>query len=225
MANENVFIRTAALIMSQTILFLMAACGSGGGSASSPPTVKTTPAITWVTPPAVPVGTALSTIQLDATASVPGSFAYTPAVGTVLTTAGTTTLSVTFTPTDPTDYDNATASVSITVDAAKPVITWSTPAAVPAGTALSYTQLDATSSVAGTFVYSPAAGTLLTATGSDTLSVTFTPTDTADYTTATATVSLTVNKGIPVITWAAPGPVAAGTALSSAQLDASASVA
>ena len=54
-------------------------------------------------------------------------------------------------------------------------------------------QLDATASVPGKFVYSPAAGKVLTA-GTQTLSVTFTPTDHFDYSSATDTVTLVVNK-------------------------------
>jgi len=65
-----------------------------------------------------------------------------------------------------------------------PAITWATPAAIVYGTALSNAQLDASTTVAGTFVYSPAAGTALTA-GSHTITVTFTPTDSTDYKTAT----------------------------------------
>ncbi|HEY9072619.1 MAG TPA: hypothetical protein VIN67_00680, partial [Desulfobaccales bacterium] len=65
---------------------------------------------------------------------------------------------------------------------------------------LSATQLDATASVAGTFVYTPASGTVLNTVGSQTLSVTFTPTDTTDYATATGTVSLTVNTSQPAVT-------------------------
>src|SRR5581483_1085173 len=53
----------------------------------------------------------------DATASVPGTFVYTPPASTVLA-AGTQTLSVAFTPTDSGNYNNASASVSITVNAA-----------------------------------------------------------------------------------------------------------
>ncbi|HKF49376.1 MAG TPA: hypothetical protein VKB38_18600, partial [Terracidiphilus sp.] len=82
--------------------------------------------------------------------------------------------------------------VTITVNKATPTIIWATPAPITHGTALSATQLDASSTVAGTFVYSPAAGTVLTS-GSHTLSVTLTPTDVRDYTTATASVTLTVN--------------------------------
>ena len=57
------------------------------------------------------------------------------------------------------------------------MITWPTPAAITYPTALSATQLDATANVAGTFVYSPEAGTVLPA-GNQTLSVQFTPTNT-----------------------------------------------
>jgi len=183
---------------------------------------QATPTITWTTPAAITYGTALGAAQLDATASVPGTFAYTPAAGTVLG-AGPQTLSVTFTPTDATDYTTATATVSMTVSQATPTITWATPAAITYGTALSAAQLDATASVPGTFLYSPAAGTVLGA-GSQLLSVTFKPTDASDYSNATANVSLQVNKASSTITWATPAAITYGTALSSAQLDAVASV-
>ena len=74
-------------------------------------------------------------------------------------------------------------------------------------------------SVPGSFVYSPAVGTIPAA-GTDTLSVTFTPTDTTDYTSATATVSLAVGKATPAIAWATPAAITYGTALSAAQLNA-----
>ena len=57
-----------------------------------------------------------------------------------------------------------------------------------------HAQLDASANVPGTFVYSPAAGTMLAA-GTYNLSVTFTPTDAVEYTTASKTVSITVNAG------------------------------
>ena len=76
-----------------------------------------------------------------------------------------------------------------------PTITWTTPAAIVYGAALSATQLDATASVPGTFVYSPAAGSIPVA-GVSTLSVTFTPTDTTAYSTVTSTVSLVVSPAV-----------------------------
>jgi mannose/fructose/N-acetylgalactosamine-specific phosphotransferase system component IIC len=89
---------------------------------------------------------------------------------------------------------------TLTVTQATTALTWATPAAITYGTPLSATQLDATSGgVAGTFVYTPAAGAVLAA-GTQTLSVTFTPTDSADYSVATLTVSLTVNKAPLTVT-------------------------
>jgi len=182
-----------------------------------------TPTITWPTPSAITYGTALGASQLDATASVTGTFAYSPAAGTVLT-AGSHILSVTFTPTNA-GLGTFTTSVMLTVSKANPVITWAAPAAITSGTALSSTQLDATANVAGTFAYSPAAGTMPSV-GTDTLSVAFTPTDAADYNTATASVSLVVNQAsTPTITWPTPSAITYGTALSATQLDATASVA
>ena len=183
---------------------------------------QATPVITWNNPASITFGTTLSATQLNATASVPGTFVYTPAAGTTPAT-GTDTLSVTFTPTDTTDYTTATKTVQITVTQAAPVITWNNPAAITYGTTLSATQLNATATVPGTFVYTPAAGSVPAA-GTDTLSVTFTPTDTTDYTTITKTVQIVVNQATPVITWNNPASITYGTALSTTQLNATASV-
>ena len=73
------------------------------------------------------------------------------------------------------------------------VITWNQPAPIDAPTPLSSVQLDATANVAGTFVYSPAAGTVL-APGTQTLSVTFTPSDSATYNSGKASVTLEVDE-------------------------------
>src|SRR5690606_40750653 len=71
---------------------------------------KATPTVTWATPAAIMYGTALSAAQLNATASVAGTFAYTPASGAVLN-AGVQVLSVDFVPTDATNY-NAVAGTT-----------------------------------------------------------------------------------------------------------------
>ena len=258
---------------------------------------RATPTIQWSNPADITSGTALSAVQLDAKASVAGSYAYNPAANTVLPAGSKQTLSVTFTPTDTNDYTTATATAYINVNAkttvsgsnvsityhygspapeftaiasvtsssqvnggtvtfslgnlpagaqlqgntatvskgvaktqvvintsslpagtypltatyhpaaglvgtidtahhlmvipAVPTISWTTPAAIVFGTALSSTQLNASAKVAGTFAYSPAAGAV-PGVGADTLSVTFTPTDSKNYKTATASVQLTV---------------------------------
>jgi ligand-binding sensor domain-containing protein len=74
-----------------------------------------------------------------------------------------------------------------------PTLTWPTPAAITYGTLLDTTQLDATANVPGAFVYNPPAGTKLSAWLGQTLTVTFTPNDTVNYTPATASVSIDVN--------------------------------
>src|SRR5205823_9631862 len=86
----------------------------------------------------------------------------------------------------------ATKTVSINVLKATPVLTWATPADIVYGTALGATQLNASANVAGSFVYTPALGDLLNAGAAQTLSVAFTPTDAANYTTASKTASINV---------------------------------
>ena len=238
---------------------------------------KATPTITWANPADITYGTALGATQLDATTTVPGSFVYTPAAGTVLSAGAGQTLSVTFTPTDTTDYNSVTTTATInvsqaqltvaaadksmtygssvpaftytitgfvngddagvisgtpglsttassashpgsyainvdvsglsatnysfaaqdgtlTIGKATPTITWANPADITYGTALGATQLDATTTVPGSFVYTPAAGTVLSAGAGQTLSVTFTPTDTADYNSVTTTATINVSR-------------------------------
>src|SRR4029077_6769476 len=157
--------------------------------------------------------------QLNATANTPGAFVYTPLAGTVLNAGAAQTLSVTFTPTDAANYTTATKTVSIDVLKATPVITWATPADITYGMALSATQLNATANTLGSFVYSPLAGTVLNAGAAQTLSITFTPTDAANFTTATKTVSINVLKATPVIPWATPADITYGTALGATQLN------
>ena len=149
---------------------------------------------------------------MNATANVPGIFSYNPPVGTILAT-GSQTLTAVFTPTNTTDYTSTTATVTLTVNQATPTITWATPAAITYGTLLSSTQMDATVNVSGSFSYSPAAGTVLPA-GTQTLKVTFTPNNTTDYTTASATETLTVNQATPAITWPTSAAITYGTLLS-----------
>ena len=185
---------------------------------------QATPVITWDNPADVPIGTPLSATQLDATADVPGTFTYTPALGTILPGGMGQVLFVSFTPTDAVDYESATATATINVTKADPTVTWESPADIPYGTPLSSTQLDATASVPGTFVYTPAAGTVLNAGAADTLSVTFTPTDTADYNTVTQTTTITVDQATLELSWDNPADITYGTALSSTQLVATASV-
>jgi hypothetical protein len=95
---------------------------------------------------------------------------------------------------------NPAPSVPRTFSIAKatPLVSWATPAPIVYGTALSGTQLNASAtgvggvSLPGTPLYTPAAGTVLGASASQTLSVAFTPTDAANYTGASKTVQIAV---------------------------------
>ena len=122
---------------------------------------------------------------------------------------------------------STSATVTIIVGAATPIITWANPAPITYGTLLWTTQLNAVASVngttvAGTYAYTPAAGTILTF-GPHTLSVTFTPAAPGNYTTASQTATIQVNQATPVLTWPNPVPITYGTPLNSIQLNATAS--
>ena len=71
-----------------------------------------------------------------------------------------------------------------------PALTW-TPADITYGAPLGSGQLSAAAGIAGTFTYSPAAGTVLSA-GSHTLTVRFTPHDAAHYASSTGSRLVTV---------------------------------
>ena len=119
---ESVFIvDTEAVHISDSDVGLDSALVNDAENVTTTDTVQiavlTVPNITWRQPAAIPYGTALSATQLSAVASVPGTYVYTPAIGTVLP-AGTNVLSVTFTPTDPTTYAPTTATVNLVVNQA-----------------------------------------------------------------------------------------------------------
>jgi hypothetical protein len=88
-------------------------------------------------------------------------------------------------------------STNNTTTAAKafPIVTWATPVPISYGVPLGATQLNAVAYSAGTLSYSPAAGTVLPI-GTNTLSVTFTPTDTTDYQPVTQQVNLVVEPTV-----------------------------
>ena len=134
------------------------------------------------------------TTELGANAS--DGVTLTLSVGTYTTAPSAGQLTATVS--DATFSTNPSASDSV-IYQQQPVITWQTPKAIIFGTPLSGTQLDATANVAGSVQYSPAAGTVL-ATGTQPLQATFTPTDTIDYTSAAATVKLTVLPATPLVT-------------------------
>jgi uncharacterized delta-60 repeat protein len=89
------------------------------------------------------------------------------------------------------NYQASDVTGTLVITKATPTIFWNNPANIIVGTPLSNEQLNATVSISGTYVYNPPAGTVLPL-GSNQLSVTFTPTDSANYNSTTKSVTLTV---------------------------------
>ncbi len=192
---------------------------------------KATPTVTWNTPAAITYGTPLTTAgQLNASASVAGTFSYSPALGTVLS-AGSHTLSVTFTPTNTTDYAPQTATVTLVVDqavltvtAANQTIAYGTTAAPYTATITGYVNGDTSSAVTGTpsLTTSPATPT---AVGSYPITPAQGTLAAANYSfTYLSTGSLTITTGTATVSWPSPASIVYGTALSATQLNATASV-
>ncbi len=259
---------------------------------------KALPGLTWVNPPDIVYGTALAVAELDASASVPGTFTYSPTLGAILLAGGSQTLTVNFVPTDTTEYASTSTTVVLNVLKAQPSFTtlsasqsitfgaptitvsgvlvspsaslggeqvtitigtasavatlaangsftatistgslaasaspyaitysysgdanlktsvdgsttltiakavakasWINPADIAYGTPLSAIQLDATDVVPGTFTYTPALGTVLGVGSSETLTATFTPTDSTDYASTTASAIINVSQTQPI---------------------------
>jgi hypothetical protein len=197
------------------------------------PVTKTTPTITWANPADITYGTALDSTQLNATSGgVAGTFVYSPVSGTVLNAGTAQTLSVTFNPTDTTLYNPATATTTINVTQAGQTITF--------GTAPSLTYGGLPGSVGATAdsllpvtVYGTLTPGVCTVSGSTVTPVTAgTCTISADqagnnnYLAAPQkSLSFTIVKATPAITWAIPAAITYGTPLSATQLNASANVA
>lgn len=150
--------------------------------------------IEWETPAPIAYGIPISSVELNATANVDGTFTYeldgqnaenqTPEVGSHSIVA-------TFTPTS-NNYSGSTKTITLKVVQAAAEITWDAPEAITYGTPLSGAQLNATANVLGDFMYKPAEGSILPA-GDTSISVIFIP-ESSDYGRATDTIKLTVNK-------------------------------
>jgi hypothetical protein len=88
------------------------------------------------------------------------------------------------------DYNSISVNAPYDIQPAQPIISW-VPGSIVAGASLGPAQLEATTSVPGTFTYTPGAGTTVH-TGQLGLSVYFQPTDSIDYYYATAMRIITV---------------------------------
>ena len=171
---------------------------------------QVTSSVVGVNPVNITYGAALQNTQLSGTVqgtvngqtvSIPGTFAYTSAGGTVLKAGNGQNEAVTFTPADSTDFTAATATATVNVAQATPTVVGVNSVSITYGMALANGQLSgtvqwtvggSTVSVAGTLAYTSAAGTVLDVGNGQTEAVTFTPTDATDYATVASKAAVTV---------------------------------
>ena len=150
--------------------------------------------------------TYLSTLTLSATGgSGTGAVSYSSnsvnctISGSTLTAAGASgTCTITATKAADSNYSQATTTATVTLDKATPTLNWSTPAATTINTAIGSSRLNPTASVAGTWAYADSLSNAVTSstsfpsTGSQSITATFSPTDSAHYKTNAVTVNISI---------------------------------
>lgn len=205
--------------------------GSASGSGSLTINKQTPLVSTAFSGTAITFGQTLASSTPDgaltnsAGASVAGTFVF--ANTGIAPNAGSTNVSVIFTPSASTNYNNVTNTVTVTVNKQTPTLTAPSATAITFGQALSGSSLSGgaatnaanNASVAGSFAFTSPATTPNAGTASQ--SVTFTPTDTANYNSATTTTSVTVNKRTPTLTLTASA-ITFGQTLANSSLSGSA---
>lgn len=156
-------------------------------------TAVATPRVSaWPTANSIGYGQTLSSSTLTGgTASVDGTFAWT--TSNTSPRAGTQSESVTFRPTDTTDYTTVAGTVTLMVNKATPTVSaWPTANPISYGQALSGSTLTGgAASVDGKFAWTTASASPNA--GAQSESVTFTPTDTTNYASVTGSIALTVS--------------------------------
>ena len=115
--SQSNLLTIAGLITNNVGNYVVVLTNAYGAVTSSVASLMLNPGLFWTNPLPVVYGTALGPAQLNASASVPGTNAYNPPAGTVLS-AGTNSLVVVFTPADAVHYDSATETVGIVVSPA-----------------------------------------------------------------------------------------------------------
>ena len=160
-------------------------------------------------------------ISINEYPQLPGVFQYSPPVNSVIN-AGSTVLTVTFTPADGVHYLPCSVSREIKVDRATPVLHWPPPvfiyenyvlddeilSCVTSTTMVNKIIKNSTTSLPGIFVYNPPHGTVMKELGPVTLTCEFIPQDAKNYVSNCAEISTKVLKGKPpLIDWPSPEPL------------------
>ncbi len=187
---------------------------------------QATAAITWTNPAPITYGAPLTANQLNATASVPGSFTYTQTNGTMLD-SGTNALSVIFIPTDALDYGSVIAAASLVVSPAPLVVTaTSTNRTYSQANPVFTGELTGVTNGDNIMADFSCAATSSSAAGAYPIVPTLVDPDNrqTNYTITLADGTLTVGQVVAAITWTNPAPILYGAAVTANQLNATANV-
>ena len=183
--------------------------------------IKATPVIAWATPSAITYPTALDGSNLNASSTVAGSFVYTPASGSVLN-PGNYILSVAFTPTDASNYNLATKTVSITINSASATLSLSGLNQTYDGTPKPVVVSSNPNGLSGITILYNGSSTVPTNAGSYPITVSLVN---SNYTASPVSGTLVIANASSILTYPTPLAVPQGTLLSSLQLNATSNIA
>ena len=142
----------------------------------------------------------LAKISLPSTTgNTAGSWAWSSS-STAISSAGKYTYSAKYTPTDTTNYNSVTKSVTVTVNKATPTIKSTATSATyaPSLTLAKISLPNTAGNTIGSWAWSNSS-TAISNAGTYTYSAKYTPTDTTNYNSVTKSVTVTVNKATPTI--------------------------
>jgi len=189
---------------------------------------RAVPAVDWPAPANIVFGMPLTGQQLNARCPEldrrgrPCEFIYSPPAGTRLR-AGLHSLAVRVDAGS--NFEPVERQVPLNVERAVPTLLWSCISSLSFGVPLSEAEhlcalaLSEGEVVPGHYFYEPPAGSVLSP-GSHQVRVTFTPLNSADFTSAEKSVDLLVTPSAPAIVWSDPAAMEFGQRLSETQLNA-----
>eukprot|EP01035_Chromulina_nebulosa_P023045 gene23045-29860_t len=152
---------------------------------------------------------------------IPGRFEYDPPEGTKLD-AGSHELQVHFIPDDLTNFSQTKVTTTMIVEKAPYTFVWNNPENIIFGTRLSDKELNAVvENIDGKYIYDPPLGSLLSPAGVEhTLRCTFVPVDITNFASIPLSVSVFVEKYLPLLVWEDPSTLTWGTPLRQEHLNA-----
>jgi hypothetical protein len=180
---------------------------------------RANPTVNWPSGLTATVGQTLANVTLPANngSGTPGAFAWTNPANSVGTTPGTRSFNLRFTPTDTANFNTLTQSVIITVSSVldPPSVNWPTGLTATFGQTLGNITLPGNGSgTPGAFSWTAGSGASVGNAGTRSHSLTFTPANTAQFSTVAQNVNVTVSRANPTVVWPSGLTAVAGQTLS-----------